>query len=232
MNRVLAWIAVGLAAAACGCAEQMVGTWTTESIEPASAAEQYQLASVTFNEDGSYSSVATREGKQSKAEGTWKYDGRQLQLTATGGTQRCYDASVWFGKELVVADRSNGDKVTMKMKKAGDCGSCKKGCDRSKCPAASTCTKKCPKGNGDAKECPLKAAAAKEYSKGNGDAKECPKAAAAKDCPKGNGNGDATGCPLKAAAAKECPKGNGNAKECPLKAATKRPCCAKPATTE
>ncbi|MBN1491169.1 MAG: hypothetical protein JXA69_14745, partial [Phycisphaerae bacterium] len=196
---------------------------------------QYQLASVTFNEDGTYSSVATCEGKQSKADGTWKYDGRQLQLTASCGTQRCYDAAVWFGKELVVADKSNGDKVTMKMKKAGDCGSCKKGCDRSKCPAASTCTKQCPKGNGngDAKECP-KAAAAKDCAKGNGngDAKECPlKAAAAKECSKGNG--DAKECP-KAAAAKDCPKGNGDgdAKSCPVKAAAKTPCCAKPATTE
>jgi hypothetical protein len=98
-----------------GCNSMLVGTWTTEKVDPADAT--YKIAKVVFNNDNTFESTSEyAEGNAETATGTYNWNGFQLKLTS-GDTEHVYDAQLWLGK-LIVKQEHEGKKVKMTMAKA------------------------------------------------------------------------------------------------------------------
>jgi hypothetical protein len=98
-----------------GCNSMLVGTWTTEKVEPADSS--FKIAKVIFNNDNTFESTSEyAKGNTETATGAYEWNGFQLKLTS-GDTVRQYDAQLLWGK-LVVKDVHEGQKVKMTMAKS------------------------------------------------------------------------------------------------------------------
>ena len=101
-----------------GCS--IVGTWESESVEPAEDAKAFNIATATFNDDMTFSCRATCGGSGEMRESSGKYEynmfTRELELEPKSGNEREYKAWIEFGK-LKVCHEADDHKTTVTMKK-------------------------------------------------------------------------------------------------------------------
>ncbi|MCG3127651.1 MAG: hypothetical protein CHACPFDD_02518 [Phycisphaerae bacterium] len=99
-----------------GCG--ITGTWRTNTVEPSSAREKFELGSVTLNSDHTYVAEAQYSGKTAKREGTWTFDHGKLTFKGKDGHERTYNAElIDMGSRLRVETESHGSKVVAIMKR-------------------------------------------------------------------------------------------------------------------
>lgn len=98
-----------------GCNSMLVGTWTSEKVEPPETT--FKIGKVIFNEDGTFECTSEYAGGDMETSaGTYDWNGRTLTLTS-GDTVREYDTYLWWGK-LVVKKEHEGRMVKMTMAKS------------------------------------------------------------------------------------------------------------------
>ena len=111
-------LGVGLIITLSGCGRALVGTWRTESIEPPESARHFELARVTFNEDGTFTAAATCKGQSRQDSGTYQFDGFSLKLETRDGQARTYGAMInSFTKKLEMTHKYEGEKITATLAK-------------------------------------------------------------------------------------------------------------------
>ena len=111
-------LGLGLIITLSGCGRALVGTWRTESIEPPESARNFELATVTFNEDGTFTSAATSKGQSRQDSGTYRFDGFSLKLETRDGKARTYGAMVnSFTHKLEMTTKFEGKKITATLAK-------------------------------------------------------------------------------------------------------------------
>jgi len=111
----LAVLATGLAMLA-GCG--VTGQWTLDSITPEDARGNYAFASVTLNDDGTYTATSMQGGERSISTGTYTYDDETLTFMTASGKTRTYDArTTSLGSKLQVKTMVKGEEVTAVMKR-------------------------------------------------------------------------------------------------------------------
>lgn len=104
-----------------GCAGMLVGTWHSESVDPPENAAHFNLAKVTFNDDGTFMASATYGGKNKQDSGTYKFDGMKLTLNTKEGKTRTYDAQYnMFTQKLTATSSHDGEKTTVTLAKESD----------------------------------------------------------------------------------------------------------------
>ena len=119
MRRIaVAFLGMGLLVALSGCGRALVGTWRTESIEPPESARHFELAKVTFNEDGTYTAAATCHGKSRQDSGNYAFDGFKLKLETRDGKTRTYGATYnSFTDKLTMTTKYEGEKISAVLMK-------------------------------------------------------------------------------------------------------------------
>ena len=101
-----------------GCGRALVGTWHTESIAPPESARHFELARVTFNEDGTYTAAATCQGKSRQDNGSYQFDGFKLKLETKDGKARTYGATYnSFTDKLEMTTKHEGEKISAVLAK-------------------------------------------------------------------------------------------------------------------
>lgn len=111
-------VGLGLIAATSGCARTLVGTWQSEEVNPPENAAHFNLAKVTFNEDGTFTASATYGGQNKQDTGTYKFDGFKLTLNTNEGKVREYAASYnIFTSKLKATASHEGQKTTVTLVK-------------------------------------------------------------------------------------------------------------------
>ncbi len=114
-------LGLGLIVAGSGCAGMLVGTWHSESVDPPENAAHFNLAKVTFNDDGTFMASATYEGKNQQDSGTYKFDGMKLTLDTKEGKTRTYDANYnMFTQKLTTTSSHHGEKTTVTLAKESE----------------------------------------------------------------------------------------------------------------
>lgn len=111
-------VALGLSLAALsGCANH-VGKWVLDSIDPPDARGHYQLASVTLNEDGTYTAERELDGKTETHTGTYTFEGGKLTFRNADGREISYDARLThLNRKLEVKTQMKDRLVTAVMKR-------------------------------------------------------------------------------------------------------------------
>ena len=114
-------LGLGLIVAGSGCAGMLVGTWHSESVDPPENAAHFNLAKVTFNDDGTFMASATYEGKNKQDSGTYKFDGLKLTLDTKEGKTRTYDANYnIITQKLTTTSSHHGEKTTVTLAKESE----------------------------------------------------------------------------------------------------------------
>ena len=114
-------LGLGLIVAGSGCAGMLVGTWHSESVDPPENAAHFNLAKVTFNDDGTFLASATYEGKNKQDSGTYKFNGMKLTLDTKEGKTRTYDAQYnVFTQKLMTTASHHGEKTTVTLAKENE----------------------------------------------------------------------------------------------------------------
>jgi uncharacterized protein with FMN-binding domain len=109
----VACVGLGLILALSGCSKALVGTWRTENVDPPEASKHFQLAKVTFNDDGTYQASATYGGKSHQDSGEFKFDGFKLSLETKDRGTRTYGATYnAFTNKLTMTSKHEGQKIT------------------------------------------------------------------------------------------------------------------------
>lgn len=99
-----------------GCG--VTGDWTLHTITPEEARQHYELASVTLNDDGTYTANATRAGREVTSTGTYTFENGKLSFSSDAGKTRTYDARlILCGCKMVVKTTVEGEEVKAIMKR-------------------------------------------------------------------------------------------------------------------
>lgn len=108
-----------------GCSS-IAGRWESAGVQPARAADYFNIARATFNHDGTYQVTVDEGGTTRSSSGSYKYCCGKLQLHPAGGPERSYGAHLDLsGKELRVEhQRPDGSDVTVKLQKIGCADDC------------------------------------------------------------------------------------------------------------
>jgi len=104
-----------LIAAVSGCS--IAGTWKTVSIEPLEAAEDFHFSTVTFGNDNMYTGKAKYDGEEVTSTGRYDWDGMTLKVQPDEGSDRTYQAVLWWGRQLVLKHQQDGQTVSARMER-------------------------------------------------------------------------------------------------------------------
>lgn len=103
-----------------GCGN-MTGSWKLASIEPPTAADNFEFGKIVLNEDNTFMAEADYEGRTREMHGTYTYDKstKTLKFHSKHGPDRVYKAELaMFGDKMQVWQTDDEWKAT--MKRAGD----------------------------------------------------------------------------------------------------------------
>ena len=98
-----------------GCADQLVGKWKT--VEGESEESKSRMTMMTFRADHTFTARGSFDGKNTPLAGTWNYAWGKLHLHAMGGKKQECDATVWWGKRLVITTSEDDKKVTHRFER-------------------------------------------------------------------------------------------------------------------
>src|SRR5690606_15188963 len=95
-----------------GCGMTTVqGNWVLRDVTPPEATGHFDIAEARLNPDGTYIAKVRRGDRVETARGTYTYEdwGRQLTLRS-GGVERTYTATIWFGVHMRVEGQTPDGK--------------------------------------------------------------------------------------------------------------------------
>lgn len=122
MSRNGLWLLGLLPLAGCGMQGGLVGNWELRDVRPPEATGHYDIAAATFNSDNTYLAKVRQGDRTETTRGTYSYDRWYRRLTLrSGGKERSYTATVWFGLQMNVEARTpEGKPLTAIMARSNE----------------------------------------------------------------------------------------------------------------
>lgn len=115
MSRAGKWIVVaGMAAVSAGCSVK--GKWSLAEVDPEAARRDFEYASLTLQDDGSFYAESQKPGIHTTS-GTYVYKNNVLTLTPHEGPQMSYDASMPDNDHLKLKKLWEGQKLVTTFKR-------------------------------------------------------------------------------------------------------------------
>jgi hypothetical protein len=113
------WLLCLVPLAGCGLEGGLRGNWELRNVTPPEATGHYDIAAATFNPDCTYVAKIRKNDRTEISRGTYDYDQWYRRLTLrSGGVERTYTATVWFGMQLNVETQTpEGKPMTAIMKR-------------------------------------------------------------------------------------------------------------------
>lgn len=99
-----------------GCS--IAGTWKTVKVSPESEGKSFPIQMVTFTPDGDYSATEQRGDQTMTSSGKYKWDGMNLTVMPTGGSERVYPGCMCLiTNRLVLKHKMEGKTMSAEMEK-------------------------------------------------------------------------------------------------------------------